>query len=63
MLQNKLNENVSRIWTQELFTTVSRNKEAYNISKIQHHNSNYGYLSLTDVNIFKYMERTTCFQD
>ena len=33
------------------------------ISKTEHHNSNYRYLSLTDANIFKYMGRTTCFQD
>lgn len=31
----KLNENVTNIWTQELSTTVNRNKESLYINKIQ----------------------------
>ena len=43
----------------ETTTTTTRKL----ISKTEHHNSNYRYLSLTDANILKYMGRTTCFQD
>lgn len=38
-------------------------KEAYIGVKFKHHNSNYRYLSLMDVNTHKHMGRTTCFQN